>query len=92
LCIAGRLEDLATSTTMTWKSTNHLLCVSLWECWNGVATHRKEVRRGMRLIWHTSIWAIWKARNNAIFNNVEIRIDDIVEEIKVLSWRWNLAS
>lgn len=59
-----------------------------WMCWNGAILHRKAIKRGLRLIWHTTIWVIW---NNVIFNNGGFRVDEIVEEIKMLSWRWSLA-
>lgn len=62
-----------------------------WMCWNGVSSHRNELNRGLPLIWHTTIWVIWKARNNIIFNDGVFRVDEIVEEIIMLSWRWCLA-
>jgi len=61
-----------------------------WACWDGMATSKK-VKEGLRLIWHTTLWVIWKARNNRIFNNMDIRWLDLVEDIKVLSWRWSLT-
>jgi len=60
---------------------------SHWECWNGLVSYHKEHQRGMRLIWLSTVWAIWKARNNIIFNNSVFSLDDMVEEIQVLSWR-----
>ena len=34
---------------------------------------------------------LWKVRNDKIFNEIIYEIDEIVEEIKVLSWRWMLS-
>jgi hypothetical protein len=34
---------------------------------------------------------VWKARNNRIFNNKIIGVDELVEQIKVLSWHWSLS-
>jgi len=62
-----------------------------WMCWNGVVSRKKELKRGLRLIWHTTIWMIWNARKNVIFNEEAFRVDEIVEEIKMVSWRWSLA-
>jgi hypothetical protein len=62
-----------------------------WMCWNGVTPYRKELIKGMRLIWHATVWGIRIARNNVIFKDETFRLDDIVELIKVLSWRWSLA-
>jgi len=32
---------------------------------------------------------IWKARNNRIFKDQASNVEDIVEDVKVLSWRWS---
>lgn len=37
------------------------------------------------MIWHATIWALWKARN-------DFEVVGIVEEVKVHSWRWVLSS
>jgi hypothetical protein len=42
------------------------------------------------LIWHASIWSIWKARNSVIFANGSFNPYAIVDNIKVLSWKWSL--
>jgi hypothetical protein len=50
----------------------------------------KKFRRGFRLVWHTVVWFLWRARNNVIFNGVVMEPKEIVEDIKVLSWRWSV--
>lgn len=60
----------------------------LWECWCG-GERKKSIRRGLRLIWHATIWVLWKARNDKIFNNRNLVVD-IVEDIKVVTWWWSL--
>lgn len=60
-----------------------------WECWS-VGERNKKVTKGLWLIWHTTMWTLWKARNDKIFKGISRVVDDIVEEIKVLSWRWML--
>ena len=62
-----------------------------WRCWDGMVSPRKELKRGMRLIWHTVVWVIWSVRNNVIFNNGVIDVGEEVEDIKRLSWRWSLS-
>lgn len=52
---------------------------------------RRSRTKGVWLIWHATIWVIWKGINNRIFKNISKAIDEIVEEIKVLSWRWSLT-
>lgn len=39
---------------------------------------------------HTTIWVMWKKRNDKIFKGINFQVDELVEEIKVLSWRWML--
>lgn len=78
---------------MEWLEFNFLIPPNLfimWECWNGEFLNKK-LRRGGRLIWHAAIWSIWKARNDRIFNNVVTDVEELLESVKVLSWRWFLG-
>lgn len=43
------------------------------------------------MIWEVVICVIWKARNGHIFNNENAMWDELVEEVKVMSWRWLLG-
>jgi hypothetical protein len=60
---------------------------SLFEVFREVARNKK-LRQGFLLIWLATIWIIWKARNNAIFANGLINPSELVEEVKVLSWKY----
>jgi hypothetical protein len=62
---------------------------SLFEMFRGAARNAK-VRSGFLLIWHATLWTIWKARNSAIFASGFFSPRVIVEDIKVLSWKWSL--
>ncbi|PNX71927.1 ribonuclease H [Trifolium pratense] len=55
------------------------------------STRNVKIRKGFLLIWHATIWSLWKARNGSIFANGSFAPHDIVEEIKVTSWKWSLA-
>jgi hypothetical protein len=55
------------------------------------SVYNKKIRHGFMLIWHASLCLIWKARNNTIFVNGTFNPKGIVDEIKVLSWKWSLA-
>ncbi|GAU25023.1 hypothetical protein TSUD_154970 [Trifolium subterraneum] len=63
---------------------------SLFEVIKGSARNVK-VRHGFMMIWHSTLWSIWKARNNRIFVDGSFSPLIIVDEIKVLSWKWSLA-
>jgi len=58
-----------------------------WECWSE-GERNKNVKKGMGIIWLATIWVIWKARNDKVFNDVNFEVDVIVEEVKVLAWKW----
>lgn len=36
------------------------------------------------------IWVLWKTRNEKFFKNKMKVIEDMVEEVKILSWKWSL--
>jgi hypothetical protein len=62
----------------------------LFDCFWGAAVGVQR-RKGYLLIWHAVVWVIWKARNNIIFNNGVMVAKDVVEEVKVISWRWSIS-
>jgi hypothetical protein len=59
----------------------------LFELFKGAARNAK-IRKGFLLIWHASLWSIWKARNSSIFANGNFSPRAIVEEIKIVSWNY----
>lgn len=79
---------------LTWIDVNLIIPADLfmhWKWWDGLLCNRKENKRGMRIIWQTSLWVIWKARNNIIFNNGVLDMEAAIDEIKMLSWKWSIA-
>jgi hypothetical protein len=61
----------------------------LFDCVS-VSAKNKKSKKGLCLVWDTTIWLLWKARNNFIFNNIVEEPIDKVEGIKVLSWKWSV--
>ncbi|XP_058746904.1 uncharacterized protein LOC131619879 [Vicia villosa] len=45
-------------------------------------------RKKLCLIWLTTVWVIWNSRNNIIFNNSPLVLDDVITSIKSVSWIW----
>lgn len=49
----------------------------------------------LKIIWLACVWAIWKERNNCVFNNLASDPLSIVERVKLFSFLWlssNVAS
>ncbi|AES95629.1 hypothetical protein MTR_5g027610 [Medicago truncatula] len=79
---------------MSWLNCNFIVPNNLLvhlECWSKEVSTRK-LRQGFWLIWHATLWVIWKVRNEIIFNNGTFDVEEVVENIKVLSWSWSLHS
>jgi hypothetical protein len=49
------------------------------------AARNAKIRKGFLMVWHATLWSIWKARNNVIFATGNFNPRSIVEDIKVLS-------
>ncbi|GAU29496.1 hypothetical protein TSUD_360410 [Trifolium subterraneum] len=56
----------------------------LFEIFRGSARNVK-IRKGLMMIWHATLWSIWKARNRSMFGDGVFIPMDIVEDTKVLS-------
>jgi hypothetical protein len=63
---------------------------TLFEYFVGVARNKK-MAKGFAIIWQTTIWSIWRSRNDIAFSNGVRDLVKVVEDIKQLSWRWGLA-
>lgn len=76
-----------------WLEINFITPQTLFqhfECWSG-EIGKKRLRKGYWLAWHASVWVIWEARNDRIFNNLTKILEEIVEDIKLVSWQWVLS-
>jgi hypothetical protein len=49
-----------------------------------------KLRKGLLLIWHSTLWLLWKARNSLIFKDVVKTPTEVFDEILVTTWKWSL--
>jgi hypothetical protein len=78
---------------MTWLNCLFISPPNLfvhWDCWHG-GERNKNARKGMGVIWLATIWILWKARNDKVFNDINVEVDAIVDEVKVTAWKWVLG-
>ncbi|MCI60096.1 resistance-like protein, partial [Trifolium medium] len=50
----------------------------------------RRVRLGMVLMWHVIVWSIWTSRNDIIFAGGSSTIDNLMDRVKLSSWKWFL--
>jgi hypothetical protein len=48
----------------------------------------KNQKRGLCFIWNVYMWTMWRVRNDRIFNNVTVSAVDVIDQIKLLCWKW----
>jgi hypothetical protein len=44
--------------------------------------------KGLLAVWHVVVWAIWKTRNDVIFNDKVPVLEDVWQGIILHSWKW----
>ncbi|WJX91754.1 hypothetical protein P8452_73481 [Trifolium repens] len=76
-----------------WLALGFMLPQNLVSLLHFFAVYRGQKKRtqGLLLIWNAVVWAIWRKRNRILFENDTAEVIDLVEEIKVSSWRWWIA-
>ncbi|XP_021985842.1 uncharacterized protein LOC110882050 [Helianthus annuus] len=50
-----------------------------------VSDKKNEAVQGIIMI---ACWSLWRARNNAKFSNISVRIENVVSEIKAMGFLW----
>jgi hypothetical protein len=54
-------------------------------------TGGKKLRKQLCMIWNAVVWSLWRHRNFVMFDNGRISSTEVLEGIKVLSWKWWLS-
>jgi hypothetical protein len=51
----------------------------------------RRVRLGMILVWYVFVWTIWTSRNDTIFAGGSSKIENLMDMVKLSSWKWFLG-
>jgi hypothetical protein len=60
--------------------------VSIFHCL--IEFGSKKVRKGMVMICCAVLWTLWRCRNFILFDNGTGTVMELVDKIKVSSWKW----
>jgi hypothetical protein len=105
LCVGGReLENHLFSSCATawlvWSKVHRWFGLtsvmpesisSLLESFLSCFRVKKNGAKGILLVWHAVLWALWRARNERIFSGKIVEPSEIFDEIQYISWNWLLA-
>jgi hypothetical protein len=76
----------------TWLKVSFGLPHSLFAIFNCLlCAGNPRANKGRLMICCAVVWSIWKFRNSVLFENENGAVSDLVEAIKVISWKWWLA-
>ncbi|MCH90920.1 F-box family protein [Trifolium medium] len=56
-----------------------------------IQTGGKKLRKGLCMIWNATVWSLWRRWNSVMFDNGRRDTADVLDEIKVLTWKWWLS-
>ena len=73
---------LGISSVLPYAAADHFIQFSY------VGDGSKVRKSLLHLIWFTTVWEIWKERNNSIFKGKECSVTLVVNKSKLLSYRW----
>jgi hypothetical protein len=51
----------------------------------------KRAKKVLIAIWNATVWVLWINRNDCVFNNKVPNVEEMVDCIKLLSWKWFLS-
>ena len=80
-----------------WTHVYHWLCISLVSPGNirqhciqftSMAGLPRFTHTFLKIIWFTSVWMLWKERNNRVFQNTISNPSILIEQVKLNSFLW----
>jgi hypothetical protein len=76
------LQWLGVSCVLSGDASSHYYQFSFI---GGVAKSRRSI---LQVIWLATVWESWKERNNRVFNDNYCIIQQVVDKVKSLTFRW----
>jgi hypothetical protein len=73
---------LGISTTFQNEGLSHL------NQFEGLFDKGRVIAGRLCVIWFAGIWSIWRARNDKVFKNKEIILENIHDSVKLCLWNW----
>lgn len=58
---------------------------------HGALFRKKQHKEVRLLIWAAVVWCLWGARNKVMFTGETVSREEVVNQIKTLSWSWLIA-
>ena len=81
-----RVVALVWLKLMNWIEFNFIMPPNLFDNFDRWTNELRssKLKKCYWLIWHVVLWEIWRVRNEIMFNNVVIDVEDTVDKIKSL--------
>jgi hypothetical protein len=87
-----RIATMVWKEIFAWLNIPFSLPHNLFSIFNCVLNSgNPKAKKGRLMIGCVVVWMIWKFRNLVVFENSRGSCSDLVEGIKVASWKWWLA-
>jgi hypothetical protein len=72
-----------------WLEVPFILPHNLFSLFHGVMrASSAKMRKGLVMICNAVCWNIWRCRNSILFDNGSMSVAELVEAVKVSSWKW----
>lgn len=94
LLFTCKFSHVAWANIYRWEGvlTALLSCPST-HLWQHCARRCGKAKRWVWwVVWVAIIWSIWKHRNGVIFNNKAPDISTLMDNIKLMAWKWLIAN
>jgi hypothetical protein len=80
------------SAIFEWLRLPFTLPHNLFSVLNFLSLSRgKKLNKGLAMIWNGVVWSLWRRRNAVLFDNGRRETVEVIEEIKVMTWKWWLS-